>query len=103
MNNINPIDTTRPDYQDSTKICKLFAPPGDRFERILRKGNTVIFGPRDGGKTMLLKHLSLPVQLKKWGNLKDIPFVGIYVPVSGTVCKPFIEAWRNDASLISDN
>lgn len=96
MNNLNPIDTTRPDYQDSTKIWKLFAPPGDRFNRILSKGHTVIFGPRDSGKTMLLKHFSFPVQLKKYGNLKNIPFVGIYVSVSGTMCNPYLEARRKD-------
>lgn len=97
-NDLNPIDTTRPDYQDSTKIWKLFAPPGDRFNKILSKGHTVIFGPRDSGKTMLLKHLSLPVQLKKCGNLKNIPFVGIYIPISGTMCNPFLEARRKDPS-----
>lgn len=98
MNNLNPIDTTRPDYQDSTKIWKLFAPPGDRFNRVLRKGHTIIFGPRDCGKTMLLRHLSLPVQLKKYGNLMNIPFVGIYIPFSGSMCRPFLEARRKDLS-----
>ena len=100
MNDLNPIDTTRPDYQDSTKIWKLFAPPRDRrrFNRILSKGHTVIFGPRDSGKTMLLKHLSLSVQLKKCGNLKNIPSVGIYIPFSGTMCNPYLEARRRDPS-----
>lgn len=94
----NPIETTRPDSLTVAEIQKLFEPFGDAYERILRREHTVILGPRDSGKSMVLKYMSLPTQLIEHRSLSNLPFIGIYLPLSAGICNPFIEAYRSDKS-----
>ncbi len=94
----NPIEITRADSLSSEEISILFEPFGDAYHRILRREHTIIFGPRDSGKSMVLKHMSLPTQLIEHKSLSDLPFIGVYLPLSAGICKPFVEAYRSDTT-----
>lgn len=91
----NPIETTRPDFLRADEIQRLFKPFGEAYNRILRREHTIVFGPRDSGKSMVLKHMSLGTQLLEY-NPSDLPFIGIYLPLSAGICSPFIEAYRSE-------
>jgi len=90
----NPITVQRADYLTPKEIGQFFAPPGERYGLILQRGHTILFGPRGTGKTMLLKYLSLPVQMRIRAALHDLPCFGIYVPLSASECDPFRMAYR---------
>jgi len=96
MDNGNPIEITKPDFLSAGEIQRLFEPFGDAYNRILRREHTIIFGPRDSGKSMVLKYMSLPTQLIEHKSLSNLPFVGVYLPLSASICGPFVEAYRSD-------
>jgi len=87
-----PIQKTKPDTMNENLVSKLFVAFPDIYNNVIKPGHTILYGPRDSGKSMLLRYLSLSVQLKKPQTLQDVPIVGFYFPLSASLCGPFVEA-----------
>jgi len=66
-------------YSSVDIIRKYFIPVPDYAKIVSPASNTIIAGSRGSGKTMLLRFLSVEVQLTQANAGGDIPFVGFYV------------------------
>jgi SIR2-like domain len=60
-------------------IRKYFIPVPEYAKIISPSSNTIIAGSRGSGKTMLLRYLSVEVQLVDFGPTRALPFVGFYI------------------------
>lgn len=87
-----PIQKTKPDTMNEYLVSRLFVAFPDIYNNVIKPGHTILYGPRDSGKSMLLRYLSLPVQLAKTQILQDVPMVGFYFPLSASLCGTAVEA-----------
>lgn len=92
---MNPINTSRADGMTYEEVASLFVEP-DGWDVVTARRHVIVFGPRDAGKTILLRYLSLPAQARVRGSVRNVEFVGIYVPMTPAICNPFLPAYSRD-------
>jgi hypothetical protein len=66
-------------YSSVDIIRQYFIPVPEYAKIVSPASNTIIAGSRGSGKTMLLRYLSIEVQLTQTRASVDLPFVGFYV------------------------
>lgn len=66
-------------YSSVDVIRRYFIKVPDYAKIVSPASNTIIAGSRGSGKTMLLRYLSVEVQLRKTDTSENLPFVGFYV------------------------
>jgi len=84
MNTIpkNPFDTSTPEGLSPKDTVDLFVDVFSDFYQIIDIGHVFIKSPRGSGKSMIFRYLRPDCQcLKKNCSLKDLDFLGVYIPL----------------------
>ncbi|WP_321313663.1 hypothetical protein [Halarcobacter sp.] len=94
----NPFSVVTPENITSDDIKSLFVESID-FKSLEKKGHTFIHGHRGCGKSMALQVLRSKnyIKYKGFENIKDLPFICIYIPIKRSVlASTELERLKND-------
>jgi hypothetical protein len=81
----NPFQITSPEDMSAEDAMSLFVEVYTDFPKIIDPGHVFLIGPRGSGKSMMFRYLMPDCQcLKNKCALKDLSFLGIYVPLKNT-------------------
>ncbi|MCB2188938.1 MAG: hypothetical protein KQJ78_21160 [Deltaproteobacteria bacterium] len=81
----NPFQITSPEDLTAEETVSLFVDVFTDFQKIIDSGNVFLVGPRGAGKSMMFRYLQPDCQcLARGCCLKDLPFLGIYIPLKNT-------------------
>lgn len=81
----NPFQITSPEDLTADETVSLFVDVLTDFEKIIDPGHVFLMGPRGTGKSMMFRYLQPDCQcLVKKCPLKELPFLGVYVPLKNT-------------------
>ena len=81
----NPFQITTPEDLTAQETVSLFVDVLTDFQKIIDPGHVFLIGPRGTGKSMMFRFLQPDCQcLDKQCRLKELPFLGIYVPLKDT-------------------
>lgn len=97
----NPFSTVAAESMNVEEVTRLFVGTHTKLDTAQKRFGTIIEGQRGTGKSMILKYLSFPVQIKIWQDkgkkvedyFKSQGYIGIYCKLEqGVFDKPDLDA-----------
>lgn len=106
-NKNNPFQIKTPEKLNPDETLNLFVDVFTDYQKIKTEGHTFILGPRGIGKSMMFRYLQPDCQcLSINGNVSQIEFLGLYIPLrnaSFTTITEFRRLEKNGAQIINEH